>query len=343
LKKSAFHQQLLESDDFAQYSLRATFFVRKLRGLGLAKAIQDVGQLTKVSASFDWSKRLAYGIEPKAWARLSEKGIDPLLFFCHPRVISEQPQRLLYYRTLALISLKGLASLVGGNPAAVEDGKIERLDQGWLTKLVVALNSVLSAVAQTAGEVNATDFSGYQWASAGSTIQGSWNNSIGSQAEAAIKTILVNNLRAEIVQVVWRDGPATDYTRSGHAELIDRIGDVRVIRMNKGFHLVFASEPDVSLRNAQDLPIVAFEVKAGADPAGALERFGAALKSFDNDRNMNPRVKTVYVVRCMTPELQKRIMQNSPFDYTFSLAEILADDATQRTFANLVVRVMQGR
>ncbi|MCK7511704.1 MAG: hypothetical protein MZV70_51770 [Desulfobacterales bacterium] len=57
--------------------------------------------------------------------------------------------------------------------------------------------------------------------------------------------------------------------------------------------------------------MVAVEVKAGGDPAGALERLGAA-KSFEDDRNLNPRVKTVYVVRCITPELQRRISQNNP-------------------------------
>jgi hypothetical protein len=62
------------------------------------------------------------------------------------------------------------------------------------------------------------------------------------------------------------------------------------------------------------------------------------MKSFDNDRNLNPQVKTVYVVRCMTPELQRRINQSKPFDYTFGLAELLASETSQLTFANLLRR-----
>jgi hypothetical protein len=81
-------------------------------------------------------------------------------------------------------------------------------------------------------------------------------------------------------------------------------------------------------------------VKAGMDAPAALERLGAAMKSFDHDRNLNPNVKTVYVVRCMTPELQRRIQQNNPFDYTFGLAELMADDKTQKTFANLIRRTI---
>jgi hypothetical protein len=38
--------------------------------------------------------------------------------------------------------------------------------------------------------------------------------------------------------------------------------------------------------------------------------------------------------------LQRRISQNNPFDHTFSLAELLADDKTQKTFANLMLRVI---
>jgi hypothetical protein len=84
-------------------------------------------------------------------------------------------------------------------------------------------------------------------------------------------------------------------------------------------------------------------VKAGWDRAGALERLGAAMKSFDQDRNINPRVKTVYVVQCMTEQLQKRISQNDPFDYTFDLSELLGDETQQRIFSNLIVRTITGR
>jgi hypothetical protein len=250
---------------------------------------------------------------------------------------------LLYYRTAALISQKGLASLVGGNIAAIEAGQVDKLDREWVAKAVVALNSIVSAVLQTAADIEARDLPGFQFATAGASIQGSWNNAVGATGEAAVKTILVNYLKDEILQIVWRDKPVSDYSPELHTSVVDNILDVRVVRMNQGFHLLFSSEPDISLRNIEDIPVVAIEVKAGSDPAGALERLGAAMKSFDNDRNLNPRVKTVYVVRSMTPELRKRISENNPFDHTFGLSELLGDKRTQRTFANLVLRVMLGK
>lgn len=269
--------------------------------------------------------------------------MSPVLVFCHPRVISEQPRLLIYYRTLALLSQKGLRALVGGDVARVESGKVERLDQAWLTKLVIAINSVVSAMIAASADIEPRDLTGFQFASAGSTIQGSWNNAIGSEGEAAIRTILLNHLRGEIAQIVWSDGSTIMYEAASHVSILDRITEIRVVRLRQGYHLFFSSEPDVSLRDRDDLPVLAIEVKAGADPAGALERLGAAMKSFENDRNLNPRVQTVYVVRSMTPELRKRISEGGFFDHTFSLSELMADQRTQQTFANLVVRTILGK
>ena len=99
----------------------------------------------------------------------------------------------------------------------------------------------------------------------------------------------------------------------------------------------------MSLRNLKDRPVIAIEVKAGKDRAGALERLGAGMKSFENDRALNPRVKTVYVVMSLTKAVQDRINQDGLVDHTFDLAQLLADDDTQRRFANLLLERMIDR
>jgi len=340
MAKRNFRKSLIESDDFAQYSLRATFFVRKLRSLTLWEAINHVNDLTEASKGFSWRDRKTWGIEAESWDIVRRKKVNPLLIFCHPRVLSEQPRLLLYYRTVNLISQKGLSTLVGGNVTNIEAGRVESLDRTWLTKVVITLNSIASAVVKHSAEIDPQDLPGFQFATAGSTIQGSWNNAIGAAGEAAVRTILVNHLRNEVVQLVWRDGSMTRYDSDQHTSVLDRIDDLRVLRLKPGFHILFGSEPDVSMRDPNDVPVVAVEVKAGADPAAALERLGAAMKSFENDRDLNPRVKTVYVVRCMTPELQKRINQGSFFDHTFALSDLLLDESRQKTFANLFLRVI---
>ena len=338
----SFHTELLESDSFAQYSLRSTFFVRRLRSMRLWEAIQEVHCLQQVKDGFVWneSDRKTWGIEDDAWAFINDKGIDPLLIFCHPRVISEQPRLLLYYRTVALISQKGLYSLIRGNIAAIESGTVDEVDSEWLQKLVVALNSLASAIVQSSADLSSSELTGFQFASAGYTIQGSWNNAIGDEGEANVKTILLNHLREEITQIVWKDQTTLAYMPNLHAQVIEKIAEMRVMRLKNGFHIKFASEPDISLRDPTQKPLVAAEVKAGADPAGALERLGAAMKSFDNDRNINPRVKTVYIARSLTSELQTRLAEGAHCDHVYSLSALMVDDSTQRRFANLFLRAM---
>jgi hypothetical protein len=340
MTKSDFHQKLLTSENFAQYSLRASFFLRKLRGMRLWEAIEQVQQLPAVASGFPWDLRNAWGIDESAWLEIERVGIHPLLLFCHPRVLSEQPHLLLYYRTVALISQKGLASLVGGNIAKIESGPSPRIEPEFAKQVAIALNSIVSSLVETAAELRVEYLSGLQFASAGATIQGSWNNAVGAEGEAVVRTLLVNHLQSEIAQVVFRSTGTLEYTAATHQEVLDRIADIKVIRLKQGFHLVFSSEPDISLRNPNDLPLVAVEIKAGTDSAGALERLGAAMKSFENERNLNPRVKTVYIVRCMTPEVQTRISQTNPFDFTFGLSQLLHDEKTQRTFANLLLRTV---
>ncbi|MGE0609792.1 MAG: XcyI family restriction endonuclease [Pirellulales bacterium] len=338
-----FHKQLLASDEFAEYSLRAGFFYSRLRSSRLYKSIHEVQLLTKAAASFPWGKLTHLGIDQEAWDVIEQRGINPHLVFCHPRVISDQPYLLLYYRTVSLVSQKGLTKIVGGNISAVEKGTAKVIDPKWIEQLAVVLNSIVSVFIKTAVTLNVSNLQDLQFVSLGASIQGSWNNQIGAAGEAAIRSLLIQHLENEILQVVWRTGPTSDFTPELLTRAIERNQEIKLIRLKNGFHLVFSSEPDVSLRDANDLPLLAIEVKAGFDSAGALERLGAAMKSFENDRNLNPRVKTVYVARCMTPELQKRISHGSPFDYTFGLSELMLAGKPRTTFANLIVRTMMGK
>ena len=158
-----FHQTLLSSDNFAQCSLRATFFVRNLRGLRLWEVIREVHALLNVSEGFAWKDRDKWGIESDAWEFIERRGINPLLIFCHPRVISEQPRLLLYYRTATMLSQKGLRSMIGGDIARAESGKCERLEPAWINKLVIALNSIASAIIASSADIEADQLPGFQF------------------------------------------------------------------------------------------------------------------------------------------------------------------------------------
>lgn len=211
MAKKTFQNELLSSDQFAQYSLRASFFLRKLRAMRLWNAIDEVRKLARVRSGFPWDKRAAWGIDEAAWQLVSKFGFDPLLIFMHPRVLAEQPHLLLYYRTVALISQKGLASLVGGDIARIEAAKVEKLDPQRQLNITIALNAIISSLVNTAPDIQADDLAGLQFASAGATIQGAWNNAVGTEGEHIVRTILVNHLRQEVSQVVFREGKPLDY------------------------------------------------------------------------------------------------------------------------------------
>jgi hypothetical protein len=343
MNMKAFEEELAHSDVFTQYSLRSTFFVRRIRSIKLHEVILEVQKLTKLKKSFIWDDLPSLGIEQKAWGILVANKINPVTYFCHPRVITEQPRLLLYYRTLALISQKGLSSIIGGGIARLEAGYNTKVSEEWVAQCAFTLNRILCIMIDSAPELSSKEFAGFQFASAGSSIQGSWNNAIGDEGERSVMTMIVNNLRNEIAQCVLKTGKSWEYAKDKHEALIHLLDDIKVIRFKQGYHLVVSSEPDLSLHNPENTPEIAIEIKAGADPAGALERLGAAMKSFENDRNLNPRVKTVYVVRSMTPELQRRISQTNPFDFTFTLSDMMLKEEVQKRFVNLLLRSMLGK
>ncbi len=303
----------------------------------------EVRKLLSVKDSFSWENRQAIGIAGPAFDRVVDSGVEPMLFFAHPRVLFEQPRLLLYYRSLARVSREGLQRLVPIRVADIEQGKLATLDGFTQTRLASALNRLLSIIAllrPVARRSEGLDLL-FPNAEAGAQIQGSWNNAIGKEGQAAVQEVLVRQLAGELLQVVWRDDTATDISGVLPGEVMARVAEIKVLRLRHGFHCVFGAEPDVSLRDSKDVPLLSTEIKAGLDPNGALERYGAAKKSFDHERGLNPRLKTVYVASCITPEVSRRLTQENPFSHTFLLGEILADTATQKRFANLFVTEIQ--
>jgi hypothetical protein len=333
------YKQAVEIPNSPKCVLWPPILVHHLQSTRLGWSIRQVEQLAKVLRSFRWTDTRALAIRMDAWNAVLRHSIEPLTIFCHPRALEEQPPIVLYYRTLALANQNTLSSLTRVDIPAIETGKYEWLDRDSCTKIATVLNRRISSTVSVGLEHAIV----IAFAVHRRTIQRAWCRGIVGAAKAAMRTLLVNVLQNEIAQIVWADGKSAIYTPDFHPQLVDRIADVRVVRLKQGYHLLFASEPDLSLRDKQNLPVLAIEVKAGSDAAGALERLGAGMKSFENDKNLNPRVKTVYVVRAMTDELARRISHSNPFDYTFGLSELLAGGKAQKTFSNLVLRTVLGR
>lgn len=102
---------------------------------------------------------------------------------------------------------------------------------------------------------------------------------------------------------------------------------------------LFASEPDISLLDQDGKTIAVIEVKGGADPAGALERYGAAKKSFEAARHISPSAETILVASCITAEVRARIEADSTITAYYNLTEMLDESGHTGALARFIAQV----
>ena len=95
--------------------------------------------------------------------------------------------------------------------------------------------------------------------------------------------------------------------------------------------MIFASEPDVAFHKDDSLEAT-IEIKGGIDPAGALERLGAANKSASAALASSPRCKNFLVAGAITAEMQSRLAQERLFERYFGLVELLSSAEAQVEF-----------
>ena len=105
--------------------------------------------------------------------------------------------------------------------------------------------------------------------------------------------------------------------------------------------MLFASDPDVSLYDASGAIVGVIEIKAGLDPAGALERLGAMLKSFENTLEEYPNAVTVLVASCITDEVEARLGASMSVRLKYITTEITSSESNQRKFANRMRKILK--
>lgn len=93
----------------------------------------------------------------------------------------------------------------------------------------------------------------------------------------------------------------------------------------------FSSEPDISFQKNNEL-IATVEIKGGIDPAGALERYGAAKKSFEHAVSQSGRCRNFYLGGVFTEELERRINSDRLVEKTYNMIMILNDKELRDDF-----------
>ena len=313
----------------ARYALRSSYYYRMYgQWDGLLEMLDSVGNP-------DWAGRAEWGIAERAWAQVQQTGDDPVKVFCHPEVITAQPRLIAYYRGLALLPQKGM-QLLAVNTANLEEGR-GRLNAARAARIAVTVNSLISALIDADPHWQLSKSHTAALLNLGSQINGSWRNEVGSEGGRQVKQLLIAFAwQREVVASVLLDDGSEVAPGPAVAE-----PSVRELRLTNGARIAFSSEPDVALRDAHGHLVGTVEIKYGLDPAAALERYGAAKKSFEEAIRENTRVSNVYLASCVTPEVRRRIASDRVVNADFNLTEVLNDGGKREEFLNYIRRLLE--
>ncbi|HEY8325743.1 MAG TPA: XcyI family restriction endonuclease, partial [Ktedonobacterales bacterium] len=136
-------------------------------------------------------------------------------------------------------------------------------------------------------------------------------------------------------------GPLEIYDPATIDQQVGDIGRYKALMLTNQTSIVFASEPDISLLDQDGKTICVVEVKGGADPAGALERYGAAKKSFEATRRASPAALTILVASCITHEVRTRIEGDPTISTYYNLTELLDETANTGALANFIGQLFE--
>ena len=329
------------------YLLKSTFFYNRLNTNGYFSLFMKVKKFVKIEGDkLDWSKRAEWNISEDAWDIIQESGISPALVFVHPKVLKLNPSFLKFYRSVAMLPQKGLTAISKvANIDPIEKGKVDagRIKAESITKLTKAINEVLSVVVTVASGLNEKRLEGMMYATAGTNIDGSWRNQIGAEGERVIRTIILNGLLHynEVTSFIDKANNTVEINSADAKKFTEDIDLVKTINLSNGYSVYFSAEPDVTMYNPEGDIVGIIEIKAGLDPAGALERLGAMFKSFENTLAEYPDAVTILVASCITKEVDNRLNASMVVRQKYITTDITANDREKRKFVNRLRVIMK--
>lgn len=274
--------------------------------------IRAISLIRSFKARVEWEPLSNLLIESDAWKHaVIDKKLDPKLVFCHPDILLGLPSTSLYYRGLCGLSLKAVRDYFGAVDSIESGSSRGKLDGTKALKMARTYNAFICSIIQNS--TNWTLENGYRTviATLGITLDGVMRNKVGVVAEERVCTMVTNWLR--------ENGLIVERTAA------------RAVRLKDDVVMKFGSEPDIAFRRG-DILLATIEIKGGTDPAGALERYGAATKSFRNAIAESPQCENIYLAAVLTPELKRRIAKDRLVKKTFDIIEILAKPESREKF-----------
>ena len=297
---------------------KSEFFHQKLHEWGLLEIAYELEGIK--GEELEWHLE-NLNITTKAWNRVIHRGIKPIRVFAHPEVLKQNPKRVGYYRMLAMVSQKSMAR-VGLSINRYEEGR-SYLDDGAALEISKHLNKIISILIEHDETVDDREFDLWRGMAAGSQAQGSWQNTKGDRAEVVIKELIERRVREK--------GLIFEEKAHGKGETL-KLKDERL--------LILGSEPDIGIYE-DDIIQIAVEIKGGIDPAGVLERFGAALKSLRRAKQESPNSITILIMQgvSLTSKAMEEIDRSkSIIDYFFTIEDVIGnEDARKHLFKILKV------
>jgi len=326
-----------------QYLLKSSFFYNRLRSEGYFKLFAQVQKyVISEEQHLDWTERSLWSIGDDAWQLLKKDGISPALVFLHPKVLSTCPEFLRYYRSIAMLPQKGLKAISGVS-------SVEKIESGTgspnklqTEKLLKSINEVMSLVVMLSTRINKREIEGMMYATAGTKIDGSWRNQIGNEGERVVRTIIFDGLVAnDEISSVTIKGNTEKITSRNLDSLRNNIEENQTLNLVNGYTVKFSSEPDVEMKDKNGKTVGVIEIKAGLDPAAALERLGAMLKSFENTLDEYPDAVTILVASCLTDESQTRLLASMHVRQIYVTSTITANEGAKRKFVNKIRTILK--
>ncbi len=336
-------KQLLVEAHKINYRLRSTFFYRKLNEYNTYGFPETIQKLIPLSKEYDWSKYNEWGVTKEALEQIRKSDLSLIQVFAHPRLLREHPVLTAYYRNVAALSQKSVSYLSGVHTMIFENGEKKDLSETQAVELSKLFNEHISLIIESALEKpNNEHIKGLLFASTGAQIDGSWRNAIGDEAEKVVQKLLINEAidLCKLTAFHLRDNHSSvePFDKEIAEDQLDRIREFKGFNLKNQRSVLFSSEPDISLLDKDGSTIAVIEVKGGTDPAGALERYGAAKKSFEEAIRHNPGVITIFLASCITSEVEDRVKKDKTIKHYYNLTSILTREKEREDFLKHVFK-----